>query len=91
MPEKTVPHHPTALPAELAARDNRWQAALAEAEAALAAGEPLEAERRAKALSAIAKAAADIAQWKQQALALSSADETEDDGESFRRELELCV
>ena len=83
--------HNIAAPAEIAARDRRWQAALAEAEAALAAGEPQDAERRAKALSAITKAAADVEAWRQKALGPLADEETEQDGEAFRRELELRI
>ncbi len=79
------------LQEELAARESRWQAALAEAEDALAAGEAQDAERRAKALSAIAKAAAEVEQWRGAAMAALKADETENDGEAFRRELELRI
>jgi recombinational DNA repair ATPase RecF len=76
---------------DLAMRESLWQAALAEAESALQSGEAQDAERRAKALSAIAKAAADIAQWREQAMAALKANETEQDGEAFRRELELRI
>lgn len=76
---------------EAAARLARWAGALGEAEMALAGGEPQEAERRAKAISAIVRAEADIAQWREQALGPSQGEETEQDGEAFRRELELRV
>jgi hypothetical protein len=80
-----------AIAADLAERESRWRAALAEAEAALAAGEALDAERRAKALSAIAKAAAEVEQWRVAAMAALKAEETEQDGEAFLRELELRI
>jgi hypothetical protein len=79
------------IAADLADRESRWRAALAEAEAALAAGEAQDAERRAKALSAIAKAAAEVEQWRAAAMAALKAEETEQDGEAFRRELELRI
>jgi hypothetical protein len=75
--------------AEIAEREARWRAALAQAEAWLAAGEPQDAERQAKALSAIAKAAMDLAQWRTSMNEVG--DETEEDGETFRRELELRI
>lgn len=73
---------------EAAARLARWAGALSEAEMALAGGEPQEAERRAKAISAIVRAEADIAQWREQTLGPAQAEETELDGEAFRRALE---
>ena len=76
---------------EAAARLARWAGALSEAETALAGGEPLEAERRAKAISAIVRAEADIAQWREQTLGAAEAEETEQDGDAFRRELELRI
>lgn len=79
------------LRADLEDRESRWRAALAEAEAALAAGEAQDAERRAKALSAIAKAAAELAHWREQTMAALKAQEMENDGEAFRRELELRI
>jgi hypothetical protein len=79
------------LAAELAERESRWQSALAEAEDALAAGEAQDAERRARALSAIAKAAAEIDQWRAAAMAALKAEETEQDGEAFLRELEIRI
>jgi hypothetical protein len=75
--------------AEIAGREERWRAALVQAEAALVAGEPQDAERQAKALSAIAKAVMDLAQWRNAMNEVS--DETEEDGETFRRELELRI
>ncbi|MES1203252.1 MAG: hypothetical protein ABUS57_17580 [Pseudomonadota bacterium] len=79
------------IAADLAERESRWRAALAEAEAALAAGEALDAERRAKALSAIAKASAEVEQWRAAAMAALKAEETEQDGEAFLRELEIRI
>ena len=58
-----------AIAADLAKRQSRRRAALAEAETALAAGEAQDAERRAKALSAIAKAAVEVEQWRAAAMA----------------------
>ncbi len=79
------------LAADLAEREGRWRRALAEAEDALAAGEAQDAERRAKALSAIAKAAIELEAWHEQAKAALRSGETERDGEAFRRELELRI
>jgi hypothetical protein len=76
---------------EAADRLARWAGALSEAEMALAGGEPQEAERRAKAISAIVRAEADIAQWREQTLGPAQAEETELDGEAFRRALELRI
>jgi hypothetical protein len=75
--------------AEIAEREARWRAALAQAEASLVAGEPQDAERQAKALSAMAKAAMDLVQWRTSMNEVG--DQTEDDGETFRRELELRI
>jgi hypothetical protein len=73
-----------------ARRAARWRTFLADAEEALAAGQPQDAERRARALSAIARAALDIEQWKEQCAGPQAA-EMEGDGEVFRRELELRI
>ncbi|MDX2274658.1 MAG: hypothetical protein NW206_04335 [Hyphomonadaceae bacterium] len=69
---------------------NRWSqwgaaldAALAETQAALAAGEPQEAERRAKAISAFAKAIRDAAELADYARAMPQ----EEDAEAIRAAL----
>jgi hypothetical protein len=82
---------PSHLAADLAEREARWRRALAEAEDALAGGEAQDAERRAKALSAVAKAAMELEAWHEQAKAALRSGETARDGEAFRRELEIRI
>ncbi|MGE3302982.1 MAG: hypothetical protein AB7M12_07685 [Hyphomonadaceae bacterium] len=86
MPSKANLNGP---PREIAEREARLRRALSEAESALAAGEPVEAERRAKALSAIAKAYADIMAWKEKAVESARLETQEEDDGAFRRELEI--
>ncbi|HWA00151.1 MAG TPA: hypothetical protein VG841_07525 [Caulobacterales bacterium] len=70
-------------PENLKQRAASLKAMLAEAEAALAAGETEKAERSAKAVSALVKAARDVAELEQ----LARAEELEDDDEALRAEI----